>query len=287
MVDPVQVLVIGILVSSFYALLSMGLALVYAIADIENLAHGSYVMLGAYASFLTVNHLGVHPAVGMLSAVLVGAVVALLTWKILVEPIRENSVAVFMVTLILALAIEMAVALVFGREPRLFRPVVEGTVDILGVRVAWNLIIAFGFSWAILGGLWAVLTYTYLGKGILAVAQNQRAAELAGVNAGRIYLVVWILSGAFAGLVGVFYGVWSSFEPGMWMFPLIYAFSIVIVGGLGSLKGTMVAAHIIGLLEALTLQIEPRYRGVPALLALLLIMMIRPQGLFGRGGEHP
>lgn len=280
--DLVEIVVLGVLVSSFYALLAVGLTMVYAIAGIENLAHGSYVMVGAYFSFIAVSLLGAPPLVGAIAAVIAGVAAAVITWKGIVEHIMDNPIAVFMVTLILALAVEQLFIIVFGKEPKLFTPLLVGNVTLIGTTVTWNLVIAFVASWACLAGLGLVLKYTYLGRSIVAVSQNRRAAELTGVDTNQVYLVVWILSGAFAGLVGVFYGYYTSFDPHMWVFPLIYSFSIVIVGGLGSLKGTIGAAYVIGFLEMTTVQIDPRYKGVPALLALIIIMMVRPQGLFGR-----
>lgn len=282
MVNVVEILVAGVLTSSFYALLAIGLTLVYSIAGIENLAHGSYVMIGAYGAFVTTQLLGLAPPFQLITAVLVGVLAAVLTWKGVVEHILDNPVSVFIVTLLLALVVEQAFTIQFGPEPRLFDPVIPGSVTILDSRVSWNLVLAFVTSWGCLLGLGVLVKRTQVGRNIIAVAQNRKAAELAGVDIDRVYLLVWILSGAFAGLVGVFYGQYTSLQPHMWVFPLIYSFSIVIVGGLGSLKGTVIAAHIIGFIEMATVQVDPRFKGVPALLALILIMLVKPEGLFGR-----
>lgn len=281
-INPMTVLVLGIAVGSFYALLSVGLTLVYAIAGIENLAHGSYVMIGAYAYFLGVSPLGLPPAVGLLFAVGAGIAAAVLTWKGILEHIKDNPVAVFMITLILALAIEEVFVIGFGTNPKLFPPIVEGSLSIGGAEVSMNLVAATVASLGCLGGLYVFIKRTYLGRSIMAVAQNRTAAELAGINTDRAYLLVWIISGAFAGLVGMFYSYYSTLGPHMWVFPLIYSFSIVVVGGLGSIKGTAIAAYVISFIEILTIEIDPQFKGIPALVALLVIMLVRPQGLFGR-----
>jgi branched-chain amino acid transport system permease protein len=281
-VDPMTVLVLGIAIGSLYALLSVGLTLVYAIGGIENLAHGSYVMIGSYAYFYTVAPLSQPPVVGLVVAVVAGAVAALVTWKGIVEHIIDNPIAVFMITLVLALVMEEVFIIVFGTNPSLFDPIVTGSISLGGTSITYNLAIATVASLACLGGLYVVIKRTYVGRSIVAVAQNRRAAELAGIETDRTYLLVWIISGAFAGLVGVFYGYYTTLSPHMWVFPLIYSFSIVIVGGLGSIKGTAIAAYIIAFVEMLTIQINPQFKGIPALLALLVIMLVRPQGLFGR-----
>lgn len=281
-VDPMTVLVLGIAVGSFYALLSVGLTLVYAIAGIENLAHGTYVMIGAYAYFVGVGPLELPPVVGLLLAVAGGVAAAVLTWKGIVEHIMDNPVAVFMITLILALATEQVFVVVFGTNPQLFPPIVEGSLSIGSATITMNLVVATVASLACLGGLQLLIRRTYVGRSIMAVAQNRRAAELAGVDTDRTYLLVWVISGAFAGLVGMFYGYYTTISPHMWVFPLIYAFSIVIVGGLGSIKGTAIAAYIISFIEILTIEIDPQFKGIPALVVLLVIMLVRPQGLFGR-----
>lgn len=282
MVNVVEILLAGMLTSSFYALLAIGLTLVYSIAGIENLAHGSYVMIGAYGAFVTTQLLGLAAPLQLVVAVAVGVLAAVVTWKGIVEHILDNPVSVFIVTLLLALVVEEALTIQFGPEPRLFDPVIAGSVTILDSSVSWNLVLAFITSWGCLLGLGVLVKRTQVGRNIIAVAQNRKAAELAGVDIDRVYLLVWILSGAFAGLVGVFYGQYTSLQPHMWVFPLIYSFSIVIVGGLGSLKGTVIAAHVIGFIEMATVQVDPRFKGVPALLALILIMLVKPEGLFGR-----
>lgn len=282
MVDATSILVLGITIGSLYALLSVGLTLVYAIAGIENLAHGSYVMIGAYAYFFAVTSLELPPVAGMFLAAGAGVLAAVLTWKGIVEHILDNPVAVFMITLILALAIEEAFILLFGVNPSLFPPIVSGSLAVGEAEVTYNLVSAMVASLACLLGLYVLIKRTYLGRSIVAVAQNRRAAELAGINTDRVYLVVWIISGAFAGLVGMFYGYYTTLEPHMWVFPLIYSFSIVVVGGLGSIKGTAIAAYLISFIEVMTIEIDPQYKGIPALVALLAIMVLRPQGLFGR-----
>lgn len=195
----------------------------------------------------------------------------------------DNPVAVFMITLILALAIEQLFIVVGGVNPKLFEPVVGGTQLIGSVKITNNLLAATAVSLACLLGLHVLIKKSYVGRSIVAVAQNRRAAELSGINTDRTYLLVWVISGGFAGLVGMFYGYYTTLQPHMWVFPLIYSFSIVVVGGLGSIKGTAIAAYIISFIEVLTIEVDPQFKGIPALIALLVIMMIRPQGLFGRG----
>lgn len=282
MVNIAELLILGILVSSLYALLAIGLTLVYSIAGIENLAHGAYVMIGAYFAYASTLVIDANPVVQVVVAVLGGIVAAVLTWKGIVEHILENPVAVFIVTLLIAICLEQVFIIIYGPSPVLFRPVVSGSTEILGATVTNNLLVAFVASWLCLGALGLLVKRTHVGRSIIAVAQNRKAAELTGVDTDRIYLIVWIISGAFAGLVGVFYGYYASLQPHMWVFPLIYSFSIVIVGGLGSFKGTVYTAHIIGFMEMTTVQLEPRLRGVPALVALVVIMLIKPEGLFGR-----
>lgn len=282
MIDVVELLILGTLTSALYALLAIGFTLVYAIAGIENLTHGTYVMVGAYGMYLVTEFVGHSPVLQVVAAVGVGVAAGVLTWKGLVEHIIDNPVAVFMVTLLVAIAAEQSFIAIFSADPKLFPGVVSGSIRVAGTTVPWNLIAAFVVSWACLFGLIVLIKRTHVGRSIIAVAQNRRSAELSGVNTDRVYLLVWIISGAFAGLVGVFYGSYATVEPHMWVFPLIYSFSIVIVGGLGSLTGTVVAAHIIGFAEIATIQIDPRFRGVSALVILILIMLVKPTGLFGR-----
>jgi branched-chain amino acid transport system permease protein len=239
-------------------------------------------MIGSYAYFVAVEPLGLPPVGGMVVSILMGVVAAVVTWKGIVEHIVDNPVAVFMITLIIALAIEELFIIGFGTNPKLFDPIVAGSMTIAGTELSYNLVAATVVSLACLGGLYVLITRTYTGRSIVAVAQNRRTAEAVGINTDRTYLLVWVIAGAFAGLVGMFYGYYTTLGPHMWVFPLIYSFSIVVVGGLGSIKGTAIAAYIISFIEIFTIEINPQFKGIPALLALLAIMIARPQGLFGR-----
>jgi len=170
----------------------------------------------------------------------------------------------------------------FGTNPALFEPIVSGSSEIAGADITNNLIAATLTSLVCLSGLHVFVTRTYTGRSIVAVAQNRRTAEAVGIDTDRTYLLVWVIAGAFAGLVGMFYGSYTTISPHMWVFPLIYSFSIVIVGGLGSIRGTAVAAYLISFIEIFTIQVNPQFKGIPALVALLVIIVLRPQGLFGR-----
>jgi branched-chain amino acid transport system permease protein len=124
---------------------------------------------------------------------------------------------------------------------------------------------------------------TKLGKAILATAQDRTGAALVGIEPEKVYMITWVISGALAGVAGVFFASSLAILPTMWRDPLVIAFAIVILGGLGSILGSLLAAYLVGFLETLTVYlVSPSWRGLPSLILLVLILILKPKGLFGR-----
>lgn len=122
-----------------------------------------------------------------------------------------------------------------------------------------------------------------MGRAIRALAMDRRGAIISGINPDTVNLTTWALAGALAGVAGVFYGSYTYLVPSLWVTPLIMSFAIVVIGGLGSIEGTLVGAHIVGFMETATvLAIHERLRSVPGLVIMILVLIARPRGLLGR-----
>jgi branched-chain amino acid transport system permease protein len=162
-------------------------------------------------------------------------------------------------------------------------PIVEGVVTVFGVRTPSHELFTAAVWWVVIGLLWLLGNKTRRGKAVLAASMNPRGVTLLGIELSGIYLTVWAVYGLLAGIAGILLGMFlgvSSYSVG----PLTAsAFSIVVLGGLGSVSGSLIAAYVVGYLETMTAyMISPAYRSVPALLLLIVVMYVRPQGLFGR-----
>ena len=179
--------------------------------------------------------------------------------------------------------IQEIIAFLFTNNAKTVLPIVAGVVSIFGVRTPRNEIFTAVVCCAVIGSLWLLVNRTRIGKSVLAASMNPRGATMLGIDLSRIYILVWGIYGVLAGIAGVLLGMFlgvSSYSVG----PLTAsAFTIVVLGGLGSVTGSLLAAFIIGYLETITAYvISPAYRFFPSLFLLLLVMYLRPRGLLGR-----
>jgi len=201
----------------------------------------------------------------------------------LVRYIQGSTIITMIVTLAFALVLEELVKILFGTTPGILLPLIRGNTLIWGVKLGNTQILAFVVSWVAIGLLWFFVRGTRLGKAILATAQDRVGAELVGIDPTRVYTITWVISGVLAGVAGVFFASSLAILPTMWRDPLVIAFAIVILGGLGNIQGSLIASYLVGFIETLTVYVfSPSWRGLPSLILLILILILRPKGLFGR-----
>ena len=173
-------------------------------------------------------------------------------------------------------------ALLFSTSPRILPRLVAGDVYLLGINISYNRIAASLIAVGIIGLLWFTVQRTKIGQAILALSMNRKGAALVGIRAERITLLVWAISGALAAVAGFFSASFLGISPLGDRLPLVIAFSAVVLGGLGSIPGSLWAAFIIGYAETITAQFFPEARGLASMFILIAILTIRPQGLLGR-----
>jgi branched-chain amino acid transport system permease protein len=271
------------LISGLYALIAAGFTMVYSVGRVLNLAYGTYIMLSGYVYFQVVQQLGFPPVVGFIVAIGAGVGLALATYTGIARRFLHDPTAVFVATLIVAILFQSLIVIGYGDLPRNVLPVVSGTFLLFGITVSKNTLAAMILSWVILGGLLVFVTKTHLGRAIRATSMDMKGALISGVNPETIRLVTWGWSGALAGVAGVFFGTFSSLTPYMWVFPLVISFAIVIIGGVGSIPGAVLAAYIIGFAETTTtMMIDARLSGAVAFAVMIAIIVLRPRGFFGR-----
>jgi branched-chain amino acid transport system permease protein len=281
MVDVISVVITGALISAVYALIAIGFSMIFGVGNVLNLAHGALLMLGAYAFLFSSPT--ITPIGGLVAAIVVAAVASYAIYYGLVRHIEDNMIATFLVTLTLALIVEELAIIQFSSEPAVLEPVVSGATVFLGNRIRYNEILGFFVSWGALLAVWYYVTSTQRGRATLALSMSERGAKFTGVDIGRVKAETWLLAGGLAGLGGVFLGATTQTSPTMWLNPLVIAFIIVIVGGLGSIKGSIIGAYLIGYLETIAVELGgPQLRSITALIVLVVIMFARPEGLFGR-----
>ena len=274
-----------------YALGATGFTLIFGVSGVLNLSHGALMVAAAVAAWSANSALSAGNFGGAAVGVVTSLVLSLISYGLIVRPIQksgairneEREIFILTATLLWGIMIQEVIAFLFTNNAKTVLPIVGGVVAIFGVRTPKNEIFTALTCWVVIGALWLLVNRTRIGKSVLAASMNPRGATLLGVELSRIYILVWGIYGVLAGIAGVLLGMFlgvSSYSVG----PLTAsAFTIVVLGGLGSVTGSLLAAFIIGYLETITAYlISPAYRFFPSLILLLLVMYIRPRGLLGR-----
>ncbi|HXN56020.1 MAG TPA: branched-chain amino acid ABC transporter permease [Myxococcales bacterium] len=277
-----EILVYGAVTSAVYALLAMGFTLVFGVARVLNLAHGSFYALGAYGAYFYGAQLGLSPwAAGLLSIATVAAF-GVAVERVFVRPLRRSPLAVLMITLGVSLLVEQLLFLTFGSEARNVPALARENVSVLGVQIGGQRLLTLCVGVLLLAVLWTFMRHTRLGAAILAISQDAEAAQYVGIDSNRIFVLVMALSAALAAAAGVLVSPFLTVQPTMGLLPMIKAFSIVILGGLGSIPGSLLAALVLGYSETLVAYLgSASYTEMVSLVAILVTLVLRPSGLFG------
>lgn len=279
-----NILITGLITGSMLALLAISFSLIFGVARIVNIAHTAFYMVAAYCIFSLTGKFGLNPVAGMMVAVAVVTVLGLLAYKFLIDPIREHEAAVLIATIALAMIFQEAVLLIYTGDYRTVSALIEGYFIVAGVKVFYQQVLTFGVVLALLAILWFLLMKTKLGLAIRSTAEDREVANLMGMNESRLAMITMGISVALAGFTGAVLAPLTVLSPYMWMEPLIMMMAVVVLGGLGSIKGSFVAAYILGFTEALVVFMIPKgafLKGSVALTIMILVLLLRPEGLFG------
>ena len=271
------------------ALLAIGFSLIFGVARIVNIAHTAFYMVAAYCIYSLSIRLGLNPVLSMLVAVLIVTLLGLLAYKFVIEPIREHEGAVLIATIALAMIFQEVTLLIFSGDYLSVKSLIEGYFTIGGNKVFYQQLLTFGVVLVILLVLWFLLMKTRLGLAIRSTAEDREVANLMGMNESRLAMMTMGLSVCLAGFTGAVIVPLTVLSPFMWMEPLILMMAVVVLGGLGSIKGSFVAAYILGFTEALVVFLVPTgafLKGSVALSIMILVLLIRPEGLFGIAFEE-
>ena len=279
----IQILVYGAVISAVYALLAVGFTLIFGVARILNLAHGSFYALGAYAIYALTAKAHLPLGLAAILAVLLVAAFGIAVERILVRPLRRSTLAVLLITLTVALMVEQVLLLVFGSEARNVPSMVEATYHFAGVDISAQRLLALAVAIVILTGLWFFLQRTRVGTALLAIAQDPEAAQYMGIPSDRMYWIVMGVSAGIAAAAGVLVAPFQSVIPGMGLLPLVKAFAIVVVGGLGSVFGSVVGALLLGYTETIVaFKVSIEWSQIVSVAAVLITLVLRPAGFFGK-----
>jgi len=278
------ILIKGAMIGAVYASLAVGFSLVFGVAKIINLAHTAFFMLAAYAMYVLVMmyRWPVSAAVGLL---LMGmSILAVLVYLLFLDRIREHEGAVILVTVALGVAFQEIVLLIFESTFRAVDPFVHGIVDVFGVTVPKQELLIFAVTMACQAAVLLFLYQTRLGLALRVTAQDRETANLMGINVKWVCLVSVVVAVVLAAVAGAVVSPTLTVEPYMWSHPLVMMFAAVILGGLGSVKGSFIGAFILGYTEVLVVFLVPTgsfIKGSVAMLIMVVILLVRPEGLYG------
>jgi branched-chain amino acid transport system permease protein len=272
-----------------YALLAVGFSLIFGVARIVNIAHTAFYMLAAYSFYTLLTKTGLGFVLSALISVGGVTLFSVICYRLVIEPVREHEAAVLIATIALALIFQELMLFTFGGHFLGIPSTLEGAVRFLGVSIPYQRLLILVVAAAMLAGVWFVLYRTRLGLAIRATANDLEVANLMGMNVHRVAMVTVAMSVALAAVAGVVVAPVFVVDPFMWLAPLVTMLAIVVLGGLGSLKGSLIGALIIGYVEAITVFAVPAgayLKGAMALLIMVAVLLARPEGLFGVAFEE-
>ena len=286
MIDP-QVVILGLLLGGVYALMASGLQLMFGVMRVVNLAHGAFIVLGAYSAYYLYESLGIDPLISMILALPVFFLLGVVLYRVFfprIEGSHRFGEMTVLLTFGLAFLVEGLMSFFFTG---IFRTADTGystdAIFIGDIFIPTGQLFSVIASAILLVGLWAFLKFTRLGYGVRATMQNRDAAQLVGVNVRGVSTISFGIGMALAGAAGTLVSFMFSFFPSRHWQWLAIMLALIVVGGMGSIKGAVISALTLAVLSSLvTDQISPEWAPLSFYGVLFLMLMIRPHGLFGK-----
>ena len=276
-----DILVTGLVNGSAYALLAIGFSLIFGVARIVNVAHTAFYMLAAYCLYALLVQAGLGAPLSGVLAVASVTVLSVICYRLVIEPVRQHEAAVLIATIALALIFQETVLRIFGGSYLGIPSAVDGVSQVFGITIPKQRLLILAVAAAMLGGTWILLYRTRFGIAVRATANDLEVANLMGMNVNRVAMATVGISVALAAVFVV--------DPFMWLPPLVTVLSTVVLGGLGSIQGSVIGALVIGYVEAITVFVLPQgafLKGAVALTLMVIVLLVRPEGFFGVAFEE-
>ena len=298
----IELTVYGIVLGSIIALGSVGLTLIWGITDLFNCAHGDQITLGAYIALLfstmfsRIGGLGspVGPfsfgwgvLIAFVPSIVISAIVAIAIDRWVYRPMRKSGahfIAAFIASIGVAWALRGVIYIIWGADFHFYAEGLRPALQLpLGIRMRVDEFFIVGLAWASVAAVYIFLNVTKMGKALRALADNPGLARIAGINTERMIAWAWGIAGALIAIAGVLYGIETQLRPEMgWIF-LLPLFAAIILGGKGSITGALAGGLVLGVAQQVsTLWLTPTYKPAVAFMIMILVLVFRPRGIFGR-----
>jgi branched-chain amino acid transport system permease protein len=282
--DWINVIIQGVLVGGLYAMFAAGLSLIFGVMRLVNIAHGDLIVLAAYLALVATQTLGINPLVALLIVVpLMAAIGYALQRLVLNRTLGDDLLPPLLVTFGLSVIIQNGLLELFTADSRRLQ---AGDIEVASVRIVDAVsigvlpLIQFVLAVAIIGGLQLVFYRTALGRAFRATSDDPSVAQLMGLDNRHIFALAMALSLAVVAVAGVLLAVRANFDPSIGPARLIFGFEAVIIGGLGSLWGTLAGGILLGVAQAIGAHLDPGWQILAGHLTFLVILAVRPEGLF-------
>jgi len=284
MTDWVNVIIQGVLVGGLYAMFAAGLSLIFGVMRLVNIAHGDLIVLAAYLALVVTQTLGADPLTSLLIVVpLMAAIGYALQWFVLNRTLGDDLLPPLLVTFGLSVIIQNALQELFTATPQKLD---AGVIEVASFRLIEGVFIGalpllqFVLAVVVIGALQLIFYRTALGRAFRATADNPSVAQLMGLDNRHVFALAMALSLAVVAIAGVLLAVRTNFDPATGPARLIFGFEAVIIGGLGSLWGTLAGGIVLGVAQAIGAKLDPGWQILAGHLTFLLVLALRPQGLF-------
>ncbi|WP_174734866.1 branched-chain amino acid ABC transporter permease [Mesobacillus harenae] len=277
----------GLTIGSVYALVALGLTLVYGILHIPNFAHGALYMMGGYITLTMMTSYGFHYWLAILVSMLVVGLLGVLMERFIFYPLREappihDKIAAIGILLFL----EAFAQFVWGADYQMMTSPYSQVINVLGLTFTLQRILIIVAAIVIMILLYVFLKKTFTGSTIIAMSQDREGANLVGINTHKVAMLTFMISGALAAVAASLAAPINLVFPGMGHLVILKAFVIIILGGMGSIPGAILGGYILGFSESLgATYISNDYKDIIAFVLLIVILSVKPTGLFAKGGH--
>ena len=289
MEDLPAVIISGLVSGSTYALLALGIVIIFRSTDTVNFAIGD---IGTLAVFVcgTLMSAGLPVAAGLLAAIMAAGLIGVITERALIRPLGHGKNQLFValvITIGLGLLIHAGIFVGWGTRPRPFPVLVGGTVTVFGIALAWNKIVAAAIALVAMGGVAWFFKKTSFGIAMRATADDPGAARMIGINAGRVSAIAWFVGCGMAAIAAFFLAADTALSPNLTLSALFRAFAGVFLGGLTSMSGAVIGGFVIGILDNVAGRyVSASFRDTIVFAVIVLVLFIRPSGVLGAGRKE-
>ncbi len=284
--DWINAIVQGVLIGGLYALFAAGLSLIFGVMRLVNIAHGDFIVLAAYIALVAVQMLGLHPLLALIAVVPVMAAIGYgLQRGILNHTLGKDLLPPLLVTFGLSVMLQNGLLQIFTADSRKLNAGIIETASFEvapGIAIGYMPLLMFVTAVAVIGGLQYIFYRTSAGRAFRAVSDDREIAQLMGLDNGHVNAMAMALCLGVVGIAGVFLAIRANFDPSLGPARLIFGFEAVIIGGLGSLWGTLAGGVILGVAQGLGAQVNPGWQLLAGHIAFLIVLAVRPKGLFPR-----